>query len=510
MRGKGNTFSRLFRAWVGIVLLAIPQGIVATASYGQIFGHEDRLGTDTVGDMDAEQVVVAPHGVRIPLPLAPGARLPDVPGNEGGFSSPAIARDANLDDLVRVSLDLGRTDAALQVVSNFAARFSPKYTAQLRAEIAHALFIQNDDLGALRVARLALNTGPPGDQPMLGYFVAGLAAYRLGDVPVSHQMFRDGARTKWGSPPIRAATAFWAYRTARMMDRDEDALPWLLAAANEVYTLHGMLARHVLGWNRDAGEAVSQADVDAVAATLHGWRGFAYLQAGKRQLAAAEFGALRVAAAADPVFGRSLRLVSALTGLAEPAPATPLPRLRSVGAFGVNPALVYGVIRVESNFDPNARSSAGALGLMQIMPSTARYLTGDESFDRERLGNGPENLAIGQRYLRFLSTVSDIGDDLIGVLASYNSGPGSFIHWKASMRDMGDALLFLEAVPVAETRAFVRNALFFSWLYAARLGSDAPGLDALARGEFPHFTPAGPERKMVLSAGGTEHGPSGR
>ena len=55
----------------------------------------------------------------------------------------------------------------------------------------------------------------------------------------------------------------------------------------------------------------------------------------------------------------------------------PVPRLRPAGGFSIDPTLVYALTRLESNFDPAATSPAGARGLMQIMPATAQYITGD-------------------------------------------------------------------------------------------------------------------------------------
>ena len=59
-------------------------------------------------------------------------------------------------------------------------------------------------------------------------------------------------------------------------------------------------------------------------------------------------------------------------------------------------------------------------------------------------------------------------------------------------------LLFIEAIPVVETRTFVQHALVYSWIYAARMHLPAPSLDALSAGEFPRFTPRSAERKMAL------------
>ena len=77
------------------------------------------------------------------------------------------------------------------------------------------------------------------------------------------------------------------------------------------------------------------------------------------------------------------------------------------------------------------------------------------------------------------------------MLASYNSGPGNFLRWGADIRDNGDPLLFIEAIPVAETRSFVPRVLVYSWIYAARMHLPAPSLESMAAGEFPRFTPAG-------------------
>jgi soluble lytic murein transglycosylase-like protein len=178
----------------------------------------------------------------------------------------------------------------------------------------------------------------------------------------------------------------------------------------------------------------------------------------------------------------------------------PVPRLRPAGGFSVDPALVYALTRLESNFDPAAISPAGARGLMQIMPATAQYITGDLFYAAARLHEPSSNLQIGQRYINYLSQLDGLRNDLIRMLASYNSGPGNFLRWGPEIRDNGDPLLFIEAIPVNETRAFVAHALIYSWIYAARMHLPAPSLEELADGEFPRFTPVAGERTMALGA----------
>ncbi len=71
------------------------------------------------------------------------------------------------------------------------------------------------------------------------------------------------------------------------------------------------------------------------------------------------------------------------------------------------------------------------------------------------------------------------------LLAGYNAGWASAAAWTRELRDGGDPLLFIEAIPLPETRRFVQRALTHAWIYAARLGLPAPGLDDLAAGRWP-------------------------
>jgi soluble lytic murein transglycosylase len=89
------------------------------------------------------------------------------------------------------------------------------------------------------------------------------------------------------------------------------------------------------------------------------------------------------------------------------------------------------------------------------------------------------------------------GDDLLRVLASYNSGPAAMQKW-ANAAD-NDPLLFLETIPLTETRHFVHQTLTNLWFYAARFSLPSPSLDALAAGTWPRFTPE------LLSQNSTRH-----
>jgi len=276
-----------------------------------------------------------------------------------------------------------------------------------------------------------------------------------------------------------------------------------------------MLARRTLGLDigfgpggRDARETLGEADIEAVAATPQGLRAFALLQVGQEHRAEAELRRLWPAAQGAPALGRAMMLVAEKAGLVELAAQLadlvqsadgraretmrfPVPRLRPASGFRIDPALVYGITRTESNFDADLISPAGAAGLMQIMPDTASFITGTAAGPAlvGRLRDPSVNLDLGQRYVDYLAGQEAIGGNLLRLLASYNCGPGNYARWSVSLRDAGDPLLFIEAIPIDETRAYVPRVLAYTWIYAARLHLPTPALDELAAGGWPRYHP---------------------
>jgi soluble lytic murein transglycosylase-like protein len=151
---------------------------------------------------------------------------------------------------------------------------------------------------------------------------------------------------------------------------------------------------------------------------------------------------------------------------------------------GPEDALVLAVMRQESNFSMAAISPAGARGLMQLMPATARYIGREEGL-RGSVNNPADNLALGQAYVRYLGEQAGIDDNLLAVLASYNAGPGAAAPWYQQIKANSDPLMFIESIPTDQTRRFVKQVLADSWLYAEEIGLKPASLDALAAGNFP-------------------------
>ncbi|HEU4975877.1 MAG TPA: lytic transglycosylase domain-containing protein [Baekduia sp.] len=126
----------------------------------------------------------------------------------------------------------------------------------------------------------------------------------------------------------------------------------------------------------------------------------------------------------------------------------------------LDPALVAAVIYAESHFIDDRTSSAGAEGLMQLTPDTARYIaqkSGGTQFEVSDLGTPQVNIAYGAYYLRYL--LDRYGDDHPALaLAAYNAGEGNVDRWVAQARAEGRELS-IDTIPFGETRSYVRKVL---------------------------------------------------
>ena len=132
----------------------------------------------------------------------------------------------------------------------------------------------------------------------------------------------------------------------------------------------------------------------------------------------------------------------------------------------LDPALIAGVIYAETKFEPHP-SSAGAEGLMQLLPATAYFiahLSGGSSFTESDLATPSINVAYGSYYLRYLLDHYH-GNEMLAV-AAYNAGLANVDRWLADAKEEGKKLT-VAAIPFGETRAYVRRVLTAKQAYRA-------------------------------------------
>lgn len=329
-----------------------------------------------------------------------------------------------------------------------------------------------------------------GDEERAWRVRAGLRAGDWGDV----------LETVESMPPAQAEITAWRYWRAVALARlepgtgeGEAALAALGESADDFY---GLLARETLGRPvvRDSGppaitpqerERVEN-DFDlrlarVVERTGLPWQGLRIWREAVagftpgEQLAASELAqrqgsylASTFTADAVPPGERSLRL-------SFPTPYFELVR-EYVEELGLDLAFVYGLIRQESRFMPEVVSSANARGLMQVLPATAKKVARKHSFTRyrtSRLTLPKTNIIIGTHYLDELQ--HSLEDDPILMAAGYNAGPGRPKRWKSRSTGI-DRLVYIETIPITETRLYVKHLIANAAHYDRVLGLREPSV----------------------------------
>ena len=156
------------------------------------------------------------------------------------------------------------------------------------------------------------------------------------------------------------------------------------------------------------------------------------------------------------------------------------PVKRHAGVRNLDPSWVFGVLRQESAFMTDVRSSAGAVGLMQLLPATARIVAktfGMPQPGKSALIDPDTNISLGTGYLRMM--LDDLGNHQVLATAAYNAGPHRVKRWLPP-RTL-DADIWAELIPFKETRKYVQHVMAYSVIYEQRMGRETTRLSSRMR-----------------------------
>ena len=294
------------------------------------------------------------------------------------------------------------------------------------------------------------------------------AALRAGD-------FADVAETIDSMPPEEKTITAWRYWRAFAARENGDSKTarsvWNeLTSADDYY---GLLAREELGMplvnpaatpdpspgGKPPAEALLALGLRAIGLDEFArrmWRRATAAAAPADRLAAAR------AAAAAQWHLAAIYAADGVPGAAAHALRFPRPYADTIDKYaddrGLDRAFVYGLIRQESRFMPKIVSSAKARGLMQVMPATARQVARRHRYGKYRLSRLTRidtNVIIGTRYLADLGGA--LGNHPVLMAAAYNAGPGRPKRW--TKRGGGGWLVYIETIPITETRLYVKHVL---------------------------------------------------
>ena len=318
-------------------------------------------------------------------------------------------------------------------------------------------------------------------------FMAGMFTLDLsGDAARAENFFIESEK-KATIEAGRIRAAYWIAEARKAQNLDPREA--LTRAARVPLSYYGMLAREALEQKAVMFRLTPQPDFDRAAGDPLFQALILLLEAGGGEFAAPLAGDFIQRVSDAPTLSalaalgasyRDLRLVTIAGKAAQqksygfdfenwPIDGFPLP-----SSSPLEPSLIYAITRQESSFDPNAISSAGARGLMQLMVATAQDTAkkANINFAAEKLTADPAyNVMIGSTHLAEL--VNEWGGSYCLAIASYNAGKGNVKKWITANGDPRDKAIdpirWVEKIPVTETRIYVQRVMENLQIYRARL-----------------------------------------
>lgn len=310
----------------------------------------------------------------------------------------------------------------------------------------------------------------------------------------------------------KTEAAFWAGRAADMAGERAAAKKYWAVAAAHPMAFYGALSATMLG-QRPRYEFFEQdctdEDMDTLRESKYGRMALALLQVGNKERAEQYLKYMITARASDRTLHavNSVATVYGLPRVSIQASSVikdrgileidddiiysaqyPLPDWEPMGGWSIDRALLLAITKQESGFRVTAKSSAGANGLMQLMPSTAKRVARSAKVDISEIdmANPEHNMFLGQQYIVDLLAHPNIENNIIKMLAAYNAGMGTLVKFEKSF-DTYDPLLYIESFPAYETRGYIKRVMSNMWLYRARLDQPLTSMQELAEGHWPLY-----------------------
>lgn len=406
-----------------------------------------------------------------------------------------------IENNIRNLVKRDRFTVALQQLNAVAGQLDHVEYDNIRAYIAEG-YLHNGHLQqAYQLASASAKRSA--DYAPLAGWVAGLVSWTNGDYEAAANYFALTARSRFASSWTQSGGAFWAARASMRAGNPSQARGWLTEATKHPRTFYGLISTRAMGRSLNFNWSIptfTSKHSKMLLETNEGRRAADLVAAGQFHMAEAELlrlnpqtqdmqEALLAYASHEGLPALALRAGTAFEGrdgYHYDAALYPTGKWKARGDFDIDADLVHAIMRQESKFDARAESHSGALGLMQIMPTTASFIARDHHMKsrtgQEQLLEPDTNIELGQKYLNYLLNYKYVDGDITSMLIAYNAGPGNLRRWKQKWANVQDPLLFMELIPARETRGYVERVLSNFWMYRARNGLSTPTLDAMAKG----------------------------
>jgi soluble lytic murein transglycosylase len=428
--------------------------------------------------------------------------LGESPRRYNGDATKGDSAAAELNRKARPLIKDNRASEAEALYQAALPRLSPAGATEWQQRLAWAYYTENKPEDAMRLAQLA--SSGSGDWGAQGQWTSGLLHWRSGKYIEAAAAFDAVATRGDGDAELVAAALYWSARAHLAMGKPQGVQGRLLSAAQFDQSFYGLLAAESLG-KKPASDATAK-DF-ALPAFSNAQVATALTEIGERTLAdqiirhQARIGSADDHDALVALAGK-LSLPETQFYLSHNGPRGtvlgrfaryPAPKWQPESGWRVDSSLVFAHGLQESSFRTSAVSAAGAKGVMQVLPSTARYMAGKPgaTVESANLFDPSVNLEYGQSYLEYLNRNSATGGKLPKIIAAYNAGLTPVARWNTQVGADDDPLLYIESIPYWETRGYVVAVLRNYWMYQEQSGDRMKTRADLAQRAWPQFPGAG-------------------
>ena len=346
-----------------------------------------------------------------------------------------------------------------------------------------------------------------------GLWTMGLLYFKEEKFSESRKYFNEILQLNQINNARKTEAAFWAGRAAYANDDTKSAKKYWKIAAEHPMAFYGALSALMLGdypsyefFEQD----YSDEDIEELVGSKYGKMAIALLQVNQKARAEQYLSLMITSKATDRTL-HAINSVSTAFGLPRVSMHVagvvrdrgimeidrdiiysaqyPLPDWEPLGGWSIDRALLFAITKQESAFKTNAKSTAGANGLMQLMPGTAKIVARQNKMKMSDIdmSNPEHNMFLGQQHIVDLLRHPNINNSIIKMLASYNAGMGMMTKFEKSF-ETSDPLLYIESFPAYETRGYIKRVMSNLWLYRARLNQPLTTMEELSDGKWPLYS----------------------
>ena len=377
---------------------------------------------------------------------------------------------------------------------------------QQKELIAKGYFLASKDKLAIQYASEALVNSA--QYVPYAAWTAGLSSWRLERYEEAANFFSLFSISLKDDAWHQTSGSFWTARSYAKLGKYDEINFWLKRASNNPNSFYGMLALEILGveekisWlqypnlnknnskllNIPAGKRLQTLIQVGLVNELE--KEIVHINSVLNKEIAQE--SISIAENFDLAYTQ-LKIVNKLEQFGMDVPIHlyyPTSVWKPRDGFKLEKELLHAFMHQESMFNTTAKSKDGAMGLMQVLPSTAKFITKSKDVKRSNsniLKNPEINLEVGQEYLNYLLDLEVVSRNLIFLAAAYNGGPGNLQKWKKETNYMEDSLFFMESIPSRETRWFIEKILTKYWIYQNKNNKEMRSLKMLANGNDPLY-----------------------